>query len=54
MHHSVTDSFLQENSSGYIYPDSQIQTNRFQKQTDVLRFIKKKKENVSIRIIYLL
>ncbi len=43
MHRSATDSFLQENPSRYPYPDSQIQTDRFQKQTDVLRFIDKKK-----------
>jgi len=47
MHRSATDSFLQENPSRYTYPDSQI-------QTDVLRFIDKKKENISIQIIYLL
>ncbi len=44
MHRSATDLFLQENLSRYTYPDSQIQTNRFPKQTDVLRFIEKKKE----------
>jgi hypothetical protein len=45
MHRSATDSFLQENLSRYTYPDSQIQTNRFQKQTDVLRLIEQEKRN---------